>query len=424
MKGFTLTCVLIILAGIILVASPACRKAEEHQPITIRLINLSQEKPEIRQMLEKSIAGAKKVNPDRETNPVQSLSDYYNFIDRISRSLPNELLGQDALKALSSSTAIDRINQGLNYFVFLIDQPLPELEGQGLYKNSLQFYPPFSSWMRDFAIVRGAFLDTEESWNEKIYLQINNDPIWGLQKEWYEPPSNWKTFNQFFARKLSSPDMRPIASPDDPAVVVSPADSVPRGVWAIDGNSHIGVTGVNVKGVTYYNIPDLLGKDSEYKHSFANGLFTHTFLDVFDYHHYHFAAGGMVKEKEIVQQNVGTEAEWNAEQRSYDIVEGTGWQFTQTRGYVIVDAGKYGLIALMPVGMDEVSSVNFEDSVQAGSTYQKGDMLGNFLFGGSDFVMLFQAKAGFEIVAPMENSTTFKHLLAGEKYGVMRGPIE
>jgi len=48
-------------------------------------------------------------------------------------------------------------------------------------------------------------------------------------------------------------------------------------------------------------------------------------------------------------------------------------------------------------------------------------MLGNFLFGGSDFIMLFQEKAGFEITAPIEDKTTYKHILVGEEYGVMKG---
>jgi len=40
-----------------------------------------------------------------------------------------------------------------------------------------------------------------------------------------------------------------------------------------------------------------------------------------------------------------------------------------------------------------LSSVNFEDTVKSGNTVKKGDMLGYFLFGGSDYVMLFQSKA-------------------------------
>jgi len=76
------------------------------------------------------------------------------------------------------------------------------------------------------------------------------------------------------------------------------------------------------------------------------------------------------------------------------------------------------------MGMAQVSSVNFEGNVRPGITHEKGDMLGNFLFGGSDFIMLFQDKAGFEITAQETKGTTdtsYKHLLMGEMYGVMKG---
>jgi phosphatidylserine decarboxylase len=92
----------------------------------------------------------------------------------------------------------------------------------------------------------------------------------------------------------------------------------------------------------------------------------------------------------------------------------------ETRGYVIVDTGRFGLVALIPMGMAQVSSVKFEDSVKPGSQHNKGEMLGNFLFGGSDFVMLFQKRAGFVITAP-RTGKEFKHLLMGEAYGIMMG---
>jgi hypothetical protein len=71
------------------------------------------------------------------------------------------------------------------------------------------------------------------------------------------------------------------------------------------------------------------------------------------------------------------------------------------------------------MGMAQVSSVNFEKDVVVGSDHEKGEMLGNFLFGGSDFVMLFQKQAGFEMTA-----TPGVHILMGEKYGVMKGTAE
>jgi len=405
------------------------KTADKHKPITMELINLVEKNAEIRNMLETSIAEARKINPDPKTNPVQSLPDYYDFIDRASELIPQDVLDNP------SSLIRDQILQSICYFYFLVDQPLTELQDKGLFKNTIQYYKPFSSWLRNFVKAWGAFLDTENSWNDKTYQEFYHDPSFGLQKGWYEPSSHWNTFNRFFARYLKSPDARPVASPDDPSVVVSPADSVPQGVWAIDENSNILVDGgLNIKLAKFYNIKDLLGEDSQYQKAFANGVLTHTFLNVNDYHRYHFAVGGIVKEKKVISQNVALEVAWSPEEGKYIPIDSTGWQFSQTRGYVIVDTGEYGLVALIPMGMAQVSSVNFEDEVRVGSTHKKGSMLGNFLFGGSDFVMLFQDKAGFELTAAPEDTTatksapgqkrrvkTYKHLLMGEEYGVMRG---
>ena len=418
----------VILAGLLIPACSVSSKAD-HKPITLELIKLVNSDKEVESLLDASIAEAKKNNPDPKTNPVQSLSEYYDFIDRAS-----ELLPQEILKGPSGSVR-DQMLQGICYFYFLVDQPLSELKGKDLYKNAIQYYPPFSSWLRDFANAWGIFLDTEESWNEEIYQQIYNDPKFSLQKGWYESQSNWKTFNEFFARYLKSPDARPVASLDNSSVVVLPADSVPQGVWAIDENSNIQVDdGLKVKLATYYSIEDLLGEDSQYKDAFTNGVLTHTFLNVNDYHRYHFAVGGTIQEKKIISENVALEVSWNSEQGKYVPIDSTGWQFSQTRGCVIVDTGKYGLVALIPMGMAQVSSVTFEEDVQVGSTHKKGDLLGNFLFGGSDFIMLFQERAGFEITTPTEDKiitksgsdhgrrvTTYKHVLMGEEYGVMKG---
>ena len=47
-------------------------------------------------------------------------------------------------------------------------------------------------------------------------------------------------------------------------------------------------------------------------------------------------------------------------------------------------------MAVLPIGMSYVSSVNLTPEV--GANLRKGDEFGYFLFGGSDIVMLFQDK--------------------------------
>lgn len=401
------------------VGSTSLQQEEEvaHEPITMELIELIGENPEIGELLEASIANAREINPDPATNPVQSLEDYYAFIDRTSRSLP-----QDMIQCPPGLSMRERMLQGICYFYFLVGQPLPELEGEGLFSNSLQYHEPFASWMRDFAVVQGQYMDTEDSWSGEVYREILADSDFGLQEAWYEDPSNWTTFNQFFSRHLASPDMRPIASSDDPSVVVSPADCVPQGAWDISNESEIDVEGgLEVKLQTFYTIHDLLRSDSEYRDAFAGGVLTHVFLNVNDYHRYHFAVGGDVLEKGSLSRNVALEVSWDEETGTYVPLDSTGWQFSQTLGYVIMDTGEYGLVALIPMGMAMVSSVNFEDEVVVGHTAGKGDMLGYFLFGGSDFIMLFQNGAGFELTAPLQDSTGYAHILMGEELGRMGG---
>jgi phosphatidylserine decarboxylase len=164
----------------------------------------------------------------------------------------------------------------------------------------------------------------------------------------------------------------------------------------------------------------LIGEESAYKNSFANGTLTHTFLDVNDYHRYHFPVGGIIKEVRLIKGDVaaGGITTWDAKLKRYVLNSETpGWQNIETRGCVIIDTKEYGLVGLLPIGMSQVSSVHFEDTVKAGQTVQKGDMLGYFLFGGSDFVLLFQSRVDFTLTVPRGSSGSYNHVLMGEEYG-------
>ena len=410
---------ILMLTSILLYTGTAFAQNNDHKPITQELIQLIENNPEIGNMLENSIAEARNANPDIETNPVQTLQEYYDFIDRTSVALPWQILMNPEL------SMFDQVDQSLNYFYFLIDQPLPELEGKGLYENCIQYYEPFSGWLLKYLDTWQEFLDSEASWDESMYQEFYQDPKFGLQNDWYESPSNWKTWNQFFARRLKSPDVRPISSPGDPSVVVSPADSLPQGVWEIDGESRIRVNnedGLRIKSTAYYDIEDLLGEDSQYKDAFANGVLTHTYLCEGDYHRYHFPVGGTIEEMKMIPQDVavGGEVIWDPEQEIYVWIPSTGWQFTENRGYVIVKTEQNGLVAVVPVGMSQIASINFEDGIKLGTAHEKGDMLGYYLFGGSDIVMLFQEEAEVEITAPKEGGNTYEHILMGQEYARMK----
>lgn len=390
----------------------------EHSLPVRELISMVDHSPELKSMLIRSIESAKAINPDPLTNPAQSLEEYYDFLDWAAAVMPWAILPNVGEKY---PEFFDRLDQSIVYFYFINDQPLPELEGKGLYHNSIQYVEPYRSWLIHFTAEYGNFLNTEESWKEEYLEEIMGEPKFHMDNGEYEDPSNWKTFNQFFARYLSSPDQRPIASPEDERVIASPCDSVPQGVWKIDENSRVQDNEtVSVKSGVFSSVDVLLG-DSPYRGAFAGGVMTHTFLHVHDYHRFHFPVSGKVVDVRVIPQDdaAGGITVWDPEIEQYNILcDEPGWQMIETRACVIVETEEYGLVAILPIGMSQVSSVNLEDTVKVGTEVRKGDMMGCFLFGGSDIVMLFQNQAGFEITVPADESGTgYAHLLMGEEYG-------
>ena len=422
MKKFTRHLYFLFIAIVIILLSSCdsnqgSTKKKSYGEATKELVDMVEKNPGLKSMLVASIEKARQINPDTISNPAQSLEQYFDFVSRAETVVPWAII-----KNGPRNTPFLNIFQSFCTFYFVVDQPLPGLEGKGYFNNSLQYAEPFASWLTRFNKSWQKYLDTEQSWNEEYYQMVLRDTAFGLQNGWYEDPSHWKTFNEFFARHLSSPSARPIASPDDNSVVASFADSEPQGVWAIDGNSDVvDKNGIPVKSATLKSIVKLIGEDSQFKNAFANGTFTHSFLNVNDYHRYHFPLSGTVKEVRIIQgiNPTGGSLSWDKDQKRYRFTPSSvGWQMLETRGCVILETEEYGLVALLPIGMAAVGSVNFENTVKVGTRVKKGDPLGYFLFGGSDFIMVFQDKVRFILDAPKQaDNNSYKHLLMGERLG-------
>ncbi|MBS0419576.1 MAG: phosphatidylserine decarboxylase [Proteobacteria bacterium] len=394
--------------------------ASSRGPAAAELERLVAANPELKRLLVTSIERARQVNPDPKTNPIQSLSQYYDFISWAERATPGNLL-----EPRPNATLYQRLDQSLGYLYFICDQPLPELAGKGYFNNSLQYVEPFASWNRRFVRSWGAFLSSPQSWDAQLLRLASADPIFGLDRGWYEDPSHWRTFNQFFARKLASPAKRPIAAPADGSVIASPVDSIPQGAWAIGSDSRTREKqGVPIKTGTVQSVTQLIGETSRYKNAFAGGTLTHLFLDVGDYHHYHFPLGGIVREVHVIPggEVAGGYITWDATNRRYAFDPSSiGWQSLETRGSLILETEAFGLVALLPIGMSPVSSVNFDPALKEGVRVRKGDHLGYFLFGGSDFVMVFQAGYTLTLDSPRETSgNAYSHVLAGERLGNLR----
>jgi len=262
----------------------------------------------------------------------------------------------------------------------------------------------FTDWMVHFANDWGYFLNTTDSITDKTLQSFIKDPNFKMFQylmppESYTPrdensvdkpngPSGWKTFNQFFAREVN-PGMRPVAGMFEDSIIVSPADSTFKAKFHIDSSSV-----VKIKHTHKYHIEKLLD-GSPYEGRFSNGLFYHAFLGPNDYHRFHAPVRGTVLESRAVQEKVYLDVVIKAD-GTFDAPDGSGdgYEFCQTRGILILDS-PIGLVAVIPIGMAQVSSVNMPAVV--GSYLNKGDEFGYFLFGGSDIIILFEAESNVTI---------------------------
>lgn len=378
----------------------------KHETSTLQFIDLLKD-PELKSLVEETIELSAKQNPDKATNPAQSLEELYDFLDWSVKCMPWNALNDGDYDSLYLD-----INQSINYFWFLFGQKLDRLKDKGYYLPTLEYHEPIASWIRDYSNAWGNFLSTPDSWNDEYYKIQFRDKIFGMDTGWYGDKNIWKTYNDFFSRHLISPNVRPIGD----AELVSPADSTPAGYWKIDENGYV-QDEVRIKTHKVYEVGNILGQDSKYKDTFNGGTLTHTFLDVYDYHRYHFPIDGKIVEmKKIKGVNaVGGHTTYNPETKLYSLdCNDTSWQIIETRDLIILDT-KFGKVAILPIGMSQICSCNFEENLKVGDVVHKGDPLGYFLFGGSDIVMIFEKDVEF---LPLFESN--KHMLMGENYARLK----
>ncbi len=374
-------------------------KRKKHTKITRKLIKLIK-KHGWKNDFKKAIAANKKLNLPI-IGWISSLNDYYNYLDGFIRWAPRETKKDSRL-----------VYDHLVAFYFFMQYPSvrkhqsPITPGSPTSRKKLT---PLSKWIIECANAWGAYLDTTDS--AKEVKSFKKDP-WFNWDEYMAPPSGYLTFNEFFARH-TKPGMRPIASPCDNSVIVSQADCTLVGWWQIGQNSNIHLQQENKKGVVIqskiftYSIEELL-KDSKYADRFKGGIFMHSFLNSTDYHRWNSPVQGKVLETKVIQGQaylgitVDKIIDSKGRERNHlTATDGTGYQFFQTRGLIVIES-PIGLVACLPMGMAQVSSINI--TAQKGVTLRKGEELGYFKFGGSDFVMCFERSSNVQLtVQPNEH---------------------
>ena len=336
---------------------------------------------------EKAVANARKYKI-AQLSDIRSLDDYLNWIDGLLHWVPTE------------DHAGREVYNHLCKFYFVLDQPpIKALQTRVVPHPSMPPLSPLSAWMVRYANAMGAFLDTPESLTPASLKSFDDSPTYNMD-DYMVPRGGWKTFNQFFARNFK-PGFRPVAAVADPRVIVSPADSTFAGQWEIRTDSH-----VTVKNL-HWRISELM-EGSPYKDRFVNGQFMHAFLGPNDYHRQHAPVPGTVLEArvipgqvylQVIAQPVPGDPEGRhvlQMVRQFDAPDDAGYQFAQARGLIVLDS-PIGLVAVLPIGMCQVSSVVI--TAEEGVTLRKGEEVSYFQFGGSDIIVLFEAKSNVSFTA-------------------------
>lgn len=189
--------------------------------------------------------------------------------------------------------------------------------------------------------------------------------------EFADAPESFRTFNEFFYRKLKS-EARPIAG--DARTAVFPADGRHLGFSDVSQ-----VEGIFVKGEVF-SLGELL-RDQELAEQFHRGTMVLSRLCPVDYHRYHFPVGGLATEPRLINGWLYSVSPI-ALRRNIHI-------FTENkRAITRIESPEFGTVLMLEVGATNVGS--FEYTFPPNTRVAKGAEKGYFKFGGSSTITLFE----------------------------------
>lgn len=198
---------------------------------------------------------------------------------------------------------------------------------------------------------------------------------WLNMEEALEPVENFKTFNEFFYRKLK-PEARPIDAPFDDSVITAAADSRSTYFPTISKATEIWIKGRD------FSVSRLFGDAyPEHVDKFDNGSLCIFRLAPQDYHRFHVPVAGVLGEPRTIEGDYYT-VNPMAIRSTLDVFG------ENVRVLVPIQTKNLGLVMVVCVGAMMVGSTVI--TAETGATVNKGDELGYFQFGGSTLVVLFE----------------------------------
>jgi phosphatidylserine decarboxylase len=267
---------------------------------------------------------------------------------------------------------------GEGFLRWVYGNPLGRISLEGLVKRAI-----FSKWY-------GARMDAPGSCS-RVLPFIRK---YGLNtSEFADQPQSYRTFNEFFYRKLN-PGARPVAQ--EPNVAVFPADGRHLGFQDIHE-----AEGIFVKGAKF-NLEKLCGSQ-ELAQRYKSGSIVLSRLCPVDYHRYHFPVSGTPTKPTLIDGALYSVSPLALKQNINYLTE-------NKRAYTEIDSPNFGKVLMFEVGATCVGS--FEYTFTPGVPMQKGSEKGYFKFGGSETITLFEARRIRLADDLLENSQIGRELYA------------
>jgi phosphatidylserine decarboxylase len=245
---------------------------------------------------------------------------------------------------------------GEGFLRWVYNNPLGKLSLEGLVKRAA-----FSKWY-------GGRMDSAAS-RDRVQPFIQKYELNATEFE--DSPENYRTFNEFFYRKLK-PDARPIVPDTDAAVF--PADGRHLGFQNIDE-----AEGFFVKGAKF-TLEKLCGS-RELANRYTGGAIVLSRLCPVDYHRYHFPVSGTPSKPTIINGALYSVNPLALRKNIHFLTE-------NKRAYTEIESPEFGKVLMFEVGATCVGS--FEYTFTPGVPMRKGSEKGYFKFGGSETITLFE----------------------------------
>ncbi|MHB8771997.1 MAG: phosphatidylserine decarboxylase [Syntrophales bacterium] len=285
-----------------------------------------------------------------------SLEDFYQFLDTWRTYTPPRIANAQDYSERFKSLYRKKDRENKTYYV---DAGINFVRDKD-----------FTDWMQKFVHERGVFMDSNES-AAAANRWVNDGTI--DMSSYQLPAGGFVSFNDFFTRKLKS-GARPIANPNDNAVLISPADCKISPISsALTADQDFEVKG------DAYNIAALLGS-VELANRFAGGAAIVCLLYPKDYHRFHAPVTGTIAAKGSLD-----------DKHYYYGFRGLVKYFSEYhRAYYLINTKNSGQVGFVAIGMSDINSVNMPLPVDLNTEIKKGDEIGYFAYGGSGIVILFE----------------------------------